>query len=179
MRIRRLVSIIFLNAIILPIALGRAQDATSAKAFLRSVFQHYENHGNGIELDDPRYFHSTLIALVKADLKAAKVRSEIPIAGDADLVCDCQEWDGFWVLKMNATVTRPGWAEAIVTFSVYETKSRSKDDLQTFRYSLITERGQWRIYDIDYLSYPTHSGQPKSLRKQIQRDIEAFKQDSK
>jgi hypothetical protein len=42
------------------------------------------------------------------------------------------------------------------------------------QYTLVAERGQWRIYDIEDLSSTFDPDQPRSLRKQIQKDLEEF-----
>ncbi len=112
------------------------------------------------------------MSLIKADMKAA--RTDIPAAGDGDLICDCQEWDGIWIFKMDVRVVNPRRAEAVVSFAVYEPKNRPKDNLRTYKYILIPEHGQWRIYDVEYLSYSAKSDEPSSLREQIRRDIEYY-----
>jgi hypothetical protein len=105
-----------------------------------------------------------LASLIAADIKAAG--SDIPAAGDGDLVCNCQEWDGIWIFKMDVELVNPQRAEAVVSFAVYEPKDRPKNDLRTIKYTLVPERGQWRFYDVEDLS------SPGSLREQIRKDID-------
>ena len=59
--------------------------------------------------------------------------------------------------------------------AIYAPKNRPKDDSRTIQLTLVPERGRWRIYDIVYLSEP-HSDpdEPKSLRQQIQKDIDFY-----
>jgi hypothetical protein len=102
-----------------------AQDANSAKAFWDSVFRLYQNHGNGIGFN-LSYLHSSLVSLIRADIKAAG--TEEPIVGGGDLVCGCQEWDGIWVLKMDVNVESSRPAQGVVSFALYAPKDRPKDD---------------------------------------------------
>ena len=81
---------------------SHAQDAVSAKAFLVNIYSHYSRGGKGVDFDGPRsalYFHSSLLALEKADVKANGPDS-VP-AMDADPICGCQDWEGIWNLAIN------------------------------------------------------------------------------
>jgi hypothetical protein len=119
------------------------------------------------------YFHSSLVELVDTDIKAAG--SGIPAAGEGDPICDCQEWDGFFVLKMDVTMETPQRAQAVVSFAIITPKNRPKDDSRTVKITLISERGEWRIYDIEYLAEPySDPAAPKSFRQQIQKDIDFY-----
>jgi len=172
MRSRLLLAIAFFAAAFLPANPSAAQDEASAKALLTTIFGRYGKGGKGTDYKSG-YFHSSLVALVNADVKAAG--TDIPAALDGDPVCDCQEWDGFWVLKMDVTMETPQRAQAVVTFAIYAPAKRPKDDSRTIRYTLVPERGHWRIYDISYLSEPhSEPGAPKSLRQQIQKDIDFY-----
>jgi Protein of unknown function (DUF3828) len=172
MRAKLFLAIAFLSAVILPASFAAAQDENSAKALLTTIFGHYSKGGKGVDFKSG-YFHSSLIALVNADFKAAG--TDIPAAGDGDPVCDCQEWGGFWVSKMDVTMETPQRAQVVVTFAIYAPAKRPKDDSRTIKITLVPERGQWRIYDIAYLSEPhSEPDEPQSLRQRIQKDIDFY-----
>lgn len=157
--------------LLLPTALA-AQDAASAKAFLQSAFRLYKNGGKGIATQSNRYYHSSLEALMTADERAVRDKgTDIPFARGADMFCDCQEWEGFWVSKMDLSVQIRRRAEAVVSFSVYAPKNRKNTEERTYKYILVPERGNWRIYDILYLS---DSDTVKSLRENLSHEIEAY-----
>ena len=179
MCLRRFILFAFCAVLILPNApLSRAQDAASAKSFLNSIFKLYQNHGNGTAYS-PRYLHSSLLSLIHADLKAAKAASEVPWPLDADIVCDCQEWEGIWVHTIEVKLEKPDRALAIVTFDFEAPGNRSKDDLRKMQYTLVPARGQWRIYDVEDLTRTVESDQPRSLRKQILDDIKDLRRDAR
>jgi hypothetical protein len=171
-RARLLFVTAFFAAILLPAIPSAAQDAASAKTLLITIFQRYAKGGQGVDYKSG-YFHSSLVALANADIKA--VGTDIPAAEDGDPICDCQEWDGIWVLKMEVTLVTPQRAQAVVTFALFAPKDRPKDDSRTIKLTLVPERGQWRIFDIEYLAEPhSEPGAPKTLRRQIQRDIDFY-----
>lgn len=163
---------LFAASLLLPTPLA-AQDAASAKAFLESAFRLYKDGGKGVETQSNRFYHSSLEGLMTADEKAVRDKgTDIPFARGADMFCDCQEWQGFWVSKMDLNVQTRGRAEAVVSFSVYAPKNRGNTEERTHKYILVPERGNWRIYDILYLSdsdYPV-----KSLRENLSKEIEAY-----
>jgi hypothetical protein len=172
MRARLIFAIAFLATVILPANPAAAQDEASAKALLTTIFQHYGKGGKGVDYKSG-YFHSSLVALVNADVKAAG--TDIPAALDGDPVCDCQEWDGIWISNMDVKLETPQRAQAVATFAIYAPGKRPKDDSRTIRYTLVPERGQWRIYDISILAEPHgEPGAPKSLRAEIQKDIDFY-----
>ncbi|MGD0786619.1 MAG: DUF3828 domain-containing protein [Terracidiphilus sp.] len=172
MRARLLFAFAFFAAVFLPANSSAAQDEASAKALLTTIFGHYGKGGKGVDYKSG-YFHTSLVALVNADVKAAG--TDVPSATDGDPVCDCQEWDGIWISKMDVKMETPQRAQAVVSFAIYAPKNRPKDDSRTIQLTLVPERGRWRIYDIVYLSEP-HSDpdEPKSLRQQIQKDIDFY-----
>jgi hypothetical protein len=148
-----------------------AQDAESAKAFLNSIFKLYANHGRGISANitgkcglTTRFVHSSLLALIDANVKA--VGTDVPVACDSDIICGCQEWDGIWVQKMVVTLETPQRAQALVTFSLHAPTNRANNTPRTRRYTLVLENGQWRIYDI--------AENTRSLRKTIQKEIDDY-----
>jgi hypothetical protein len=76
---------------------------------------------------------------------------------------------------MNLNMETSQRAQAVVSFSVYAPKDRPKDDLRTYKFTLVPERGQWRIDNITYLSEPgSEQGKPKTLRKELREDINQF-----
>jgi hypothetical protein len=175
MRARLIFATAVLAAVFLPAMPSAAQNAASAKAILTNIFQHYGKGGKGRKGTDYKsgYFHSSLVALVDADIKVAG--TGVPAAGEGDPVCDCQEWDGFWVLKMDVQMETPQRAQAVVTFAIYAPAKRPKDDSRTIKLTLVPERGRWRIYDIEYLAEPySDPDAPKSFRQQIQKDIDFY-----
>jgi hypothetical protein len=172
MRARLHFAIAFLATVFLPFNSAAAQDETSAKTLLTTIFGHYGKGGKGTDFQSG-YFHSSLVALVNADVKAAG--TDIPAALDGDPICDCQEWDGFWVLKLDVTMETPRRAQAVITFAIYTPSKRPRDDSRTIKITLVPERGQWRIYDIAILSEPrSDPAAPKSLRERIQKDIDFY-----
>ncbi len=165
---------VLIAIVLLPAKSSSAQDAVSAKVFLNSLFRLYDNGRGGVAYSN-RYYNSSLLSLIRSNIKAVEVSGEgIPIAG-TDVFCNCQEWDGIWVHTMDLKLETRQQAQAIVSFSIYAPKDRPKDDLRTYKYSLVWEQGQWRIYDIIYLYDPgSEQGQPISLRKGLQEDIDYY-----
>jgi len=173
LRVRPLSPIALLAAGLLLATPLAAQDAASAKALLESAFRLYKNGGKGVDTHSNRYYHSSLKALMTADEKAVRDKgTDIPFARGADMFCDCQEWEGFWVSKMDLSVQTRHRAEAVVSFSVYAPKNRKNTEARTYKYILVPERGNWRIYDILYLSDSDYS--IKSLRENLSHEIEAY-----
>jgi hypothetical protein len=179
MHFRRFISFAACAVLILHSArISHAQTAASAKSFLTSVFKLYENNDKGTPLS-LRYLHSSLLSMIRANLKAANAASEVPAALDADIVCDCQEWQGFWVHSMEVKLEKPDRAIAVVTFEVEAPKNPSTGDFRKMNYTLVTEHGEWRIYDIENMSRTLDSGQSRSLRDQIKKDIADLERDLK
>lgn len=149
--------------LLLPIA---AQDASSAKAFLAAVYGHYGRNGKGIELTS-RYVDSSLLKLIEADARAAG--PDYVGAIDADPLCDCQDWDGIWDLRIDVELKAPQRAVARVSFALASAKSRTKDDWRKLRITLVQGRSGWRIYDVEsQLDTKT----PWRLRRALEEDIE-------
>jgi hypothetical protein len=137
--------IIVLTALAIPAA---AQDADSAKAFLESVYQHYQHGRKGIDFTGPKagaYYHSSLVDLIRADIKAN--RPDIP-AIDYDPVCGCQDWDGIWDLRIDLTPESAQKMVANLSFSLRDPKYHEKDELRRLKITLVAENSGWRIYDI-------------------------------
>lgn len=168
MRIRLLLLPILAAAVaIATVDSAGAQDATSAKQFLQSVYQNYGHGGHGINTSGPkaaRYFHSSLIALIKADQKAAGPDDE-PVL-DGDPVCGCQDWDGIFDLKIDMSAESPERAVANVSFSLF--KGGKSGDARRLQITVVPENGQWRIWDVVDLSDPKA---PFALRKELTDEI--------
>jgi hypothetical protein len=154
-----------------------AQTAAGARIFLTSVYQHYQHGAKGIDFVGPNaalYFHSSLLALIHADVKASGP-GEVPAALDADPVCACQDWDGIWDLKIDIHLETPRRARANVSFWLWAPKNRANDTMRQLAITLVPEHGAWRIYDIEDNS---DSSTTFALRKLIQDDIATVGRDS-
>jgi len=149
-----------------------AQDEASAQTFLNSVFRLYTRHGKGVSYNH-RYLHSSLLKLIDTDAKLSG--EDIPIAGDGDIVCGCQDWEGFFIKKMDLHVDKPGHAEALVTFSLFKDTRKQPADVRKFRYELAAEGGQWRIFNVEYLTEPGSESKPWSVREQIEQEIASLR----
>src|ERR1035437_328502 len=154
-----------------------AQDASSAKSFLESAFRQYSKNGPGVDstgLKAKRYYHSSLIALMQADAKAAGPGNIGFLDGDP--LCDCQDWDGIFSLKIDIQLESPTRAQSIVSFALFEGQDRDSSSVRKLKITLASERGQWRIYDILNLS---QSAAPAGLRSELKKDVQDFKRDLK
>lgn len=150
----------------------RAQDEASARTFMNSVFRLYTKNGKGVPYNH-RYLHSSLLKLIDTDEKLSG--EDIPIAGDGDIVCGCQDWEGFFIKKMELHVDKPGHAEAIVTSSLFKDTNPQTSDIHKFRYILSAEGGQWRILNIEYLTDPGSETNPWSVRDHIEQEIASLR----
>lgn len=151
----------------------RAQDAASAKAFLENIYRHYQNGGEGIAFDGLNaslYFHSSLVALEKADVKATGPGYASAI--DWDPVCGCQDWDGIWDLKIEVHIESSQRAEANVSFALSDPKNNPTDATRKLEITLMSEHGEWRIYDILDKSDPKSTS---SVRKLIEDDLASLR----
>jgi Protein of unknown function (DUF3828) len=154
----------------------RAQTAAGARIFLAGVYSHYQYGGKGIDFEGPAaalYFHSTLIALIRQDIRANGPGNAPAI--DFDPICACQDWKGIWSLKIDAQMETPKRVHARVAFSLAPPKNPSKDAMRQLAITLVPERGAWRIYDIEDDS---DSSTTFALRKLIQDDIDTLRRDA-
>jgi len=152
-----------------------AQTATAAKAFLFGVYAHYRHGAKGIDFEGPSaalYYHSSLVTLIRQDIKANGPGNAPAI--DFDPICGCQDWPGIWNLKIDAHVEAPKRLRANVSFSLAPPRNPSKDAVRQLIITLVPERGLWRIYDIEDDS---DSSTTFSLRKLIEDDIAAIRRD--
>jgi hypothetical protein len=130
-------------------------DAASARAFITSAIQLYQNHGKGIEDKDYKYYvHSSLNQLLDEDNRTlAAEGTDKPYAADLDLICDCQEYQGVWNLKMDAVVfndlpvVHKTQAYVIANFLIYPPNEAGFSETRIMEYILEPEDGHWKIYD--------------------------------
>jgi hypothetical protein len=175
MRAKRLVAIMMVIAAALAARPSTAQDAASATAFLKAIYRQYQNGAqdgsSGISFDGPHaalYYHSSLLALMHADVKANGPDNAPAI--DFDPICGCQDWDGIWDLQIDVHVesTPPQHTIAEVSFALAPPKDRPKDALRKLVITLVPEHGAWRIYDIRDESDPSSITE---LRKLLEDDL--------
>jgi len=172
MRVRLPLTALLCAAAFFQAARCPAQNAALAKTFLVSVYRHYQPDGIGVDTVGPRarlYFHSSLVALMRADERAAS-----PNVGaiDADPVCACQDWNGIWDLKIDVHPEAPGRARAVVSFSLSAPGDHAADALRKLSITLVAENGAWRIYDIVDITDPAN---PFALRKALAQDIASYR----
>lgn len=173
MRVKALIAIASFVAVTAPACALHAQDAAAAKAFVASIYRQYQNGAEdgsaGISIDGPQaglYYHSSLLALMRADVKA-NGPDNVP-AIDFDPLCGCQDWDGIWDLKIDVQAQNPQRALAHVSFALAQPANRSQDALRKLVFTLVPEHGAWRIYDIRDESDPAMTF---SVRKLVQDDL--------
>ena len=174
MRVKETVAVLSLSLwLITPSA---AQDKASAQSFMNSAFRLYQNHeggiygkhGNDSELTK-HFVHSSLQALIDKDVKTvAAAGTDEPYAGDLDLICDCQEYDGIWELHVDVKMENPRMAVVTASFEIDDPKTRVKGQTRIMKYTLVPEDHQWRIYDTLRLA-PSPDG--VSVRVGLQKDI--------
>jgi hypothetical protein len=165
-------TILYFVAFMLVAGFAKAQDAQQANSFLESVYMHYEKGGKGIDFTGPgagAYYHSSLLALIREDIKANGPEN-VP-AIDSDPICGCQDWDGIWDLKIDVKIDNPQRATVRVSFFVFQ--RRGKDDLNKLVITLVPEHGQWRIYDILDESNPKMNW---DARKALADDLQTIRQ---
>jgi hypothetical protein len=154
----------------------RAQTAVAAKAFLLGVYGHYQHGAKGIDFESPNaalYYHSSLVALIRQDIKANGPGNAPAI--DFDPICACQDWRGIWSLKIDVHLETPKRARANVSFSLASPKNPSKDANRQLAITLVPVHGAWRIYDIEDDS---DSSTTFALRKLLQDDIDTIHKDA-
>jgi hypothetical protein len=163
----RIILLLLLLVPTLPLP-GGAQDIDSAKTFVESLYGHYHAGGRGIDFTGAganQYFSSNFIRLMRADQKA--VGSDMPVYGDADPICDCQDWEGIWQLKVTVQMTGKDTADAAASFAVTDPR-KSAGGQRSVRFRLVQEHGGWRIDE----SCAVDKGRPpfclcEEMRKEI------------
>ena len=173
MRTKTLRAVVLSFASILPCCQMRAQNAATAQELLEDIYSHYQNGREGIALDGPhasRYFHSSLLDLEKADLKATEPGDSRAI--DWDPICGCQDWDGIWNLDIR--LQDQGWNRIVadVSFSLADPRNNPTGATRKLQITLVDEAGSWRIYDILDRSDPKSTF---SVRQLLQKDLAKFR----
>jgi hypothetical protein len=172
MRARPICTIALSLSSILHCGISQAQTAATAKVFLTGIYAHYQRGAKGIDFEGPSaplYFHSSLLALIRADIKSNGPGNAPAI--DFDPICSCQDWKGIWNLKVDVKMETPKRAHAKVSFSLEPPKTPSKDAARQLAITLVPEHGLWRIYDIEDNS---DSSTTFALRKLLQDDIDTI-----
>ncbi|MGB9151756.1 MAG: hypothetical protein WCD70_01570 [Alphaproteobacteria bacterium] len=162
----RYLGLVFLSLLLcfsLPV---RAQDAESAKMFVRSIYG--REQGGDFEYfgKSAKYiFSESLLALMDHDQELAHGRLSTWVVG-GDPFCECQNIEGFILGNVSAQLGKSGEAHAVASYSFNPAYPPKKA-----QYDLVFERGGWRINDVsnDHLT---------SFRKKIQNSIASYKQDA-
>ncbi len=150
----------------------RAQSASSADAFITSVFRLYDHGGKGVGISR-KYLHSSLVTLMDADNKATGPDTVGLL--DGDILCDCQEWDGIFVFKKELKMETPQRVQVLLSFAIHAPENRPKKDERSIQITLVPENGKWRIYDILSLSEPLGSqSASQSLRRELREEIDSY-----
>lgn len=116
-----------------------APDAASARAFLQSIYRFYHKGGDGAPMEPPgRWFEPVLARAIQKDMDESERTGEIGKL-EADLFCDCQDFDDLSVAIGPVTLA-DGKAKTSVTFQ--------NGDQVTLQYTLVWTKAGWRVFDI-------------------------------
>jgi Protein of unknown function (DUF3828) len=130
-------------------------------------YPRYYKDGPGLDFAGPRanrFLHSSLIALIQEDAKAAGP-GQVGVL-DGDPVCGCQDWDGIYRLKIEIKTIEKAGAQTLVSFDL--SKNPGADAHRSLVITLVSEKVQWRIYDVLDQSDPKA---PFALREALTREI--------
>jgi hypothetical protein len=155
-----------------PPAVARTQDANSAHQFIESLYKPYAKNGGGVPSSGTnarRYYHSSLLALMRADEKAAGPGEVGAIDGDP--VCGCQDWEGIWNLQVEIQMQDATHAIARVSFALSPPGAKCGDNQRRIVFTLVPENGGWRIWNIRDES----DRQPFDVREALRNDIRTAK----
>src|SRR4051812_20459450 len=127
------------------LAASNAADVTSARAFVRALYDHYEANGSFAVLADdeePRYFAADMLSLLRENTLLLK--GEV---GDIDVdpVCVCQDNDGMKATIRKVTMTGKDAARADVDIGW-----SSDRHITRMKMDLLHGSGGWRIRDISW-----------------------------
>ncbi|ELY5938158.1 DUF3828 domain-containing protein [Cronobacter malonaticus] len=123
------------------LAQGNAQTPTQ---FLKSLYQSYAKGNEPVDFaskGEQQILSDRLLSLVEEDTRLSG--GEVGFL-DYDPICYCQDWDDLAVDKINVTNSDATHANATITFRPF----RSSPDATTQSFTLINEKGRWRIDDI-------------------------------
>lgn len=166
MRTRTLLCLLVLLATVPPAI--HAQDPDSAKRFVESLYLQYGAGQRGIDFTGKgahSYFSENFIRLVRADRKA--MGSDMPVYGDADPICDCQDWEGIWQLRITVRMTGKATAEALASFALSDPRN-GPEGHRSVRFQLVQEQGGWRI---DEACAVREKSRPFCLCEEMKREI--------
>ncbi len=117
-----------------------APKVASARAFLQTIYQHYRKGGTGVPMARPgRWFEPVLARAILRDIRASARTGDVGRL-DADLFCDCQDFEALEVTIGPVAVAR-GRARASVILH--------NCDQPTLDYTLVWTRAGWRVFDIE------------------------------
>lgn len=147
MRSSLLMKSALLFCVMVPACSAQSQDAASAKTFLQSIYARYSKNGPGVKIAGPRaarYLHSSLIALLREDAKAAGP-GEVGVL-DGDPLCSCQDWEGIFGLQIDVHEPKADRVEASVSFALL--KDAKPQDKRSLVITLAEEKSAWRVWDV-------------------------------
>jgi hypothetical protein len=137
-----------------------AQDTTSAKGFLKTLYAAYTPHGEPPALDANA--SPALLQLLKED--------EQLLQGDegalgSDPVCECQDWGNLKTTDIKVEMSGHDKANATVSFSNFHKPHK-------VRFELAWDHGAWRIDDITGDTYP------QGIREILKAEIAQLRNES-
>lgn len=125
----------------IPVAAAPGPNATSARAFLQSIYVQYHKGGHGASMTRPeRWFEPRLAAAIRKDAAAADRRGDVGKL-DGDPFCDCQDFE-----SPNAVI---GPVAIQGTRASVRVSFRNGDQI-SMRYTLLWTRDGWRVFDIQW-----------------------------
>ncbi len=114
-------------------------DAASARAFVELIYHYYRKGGTGAPMDRPaRWFEPVLARAIQRDIAKSERTGDVGKL-DADLFCDCQDFDA-----LHATIDR----FAVVHGRTHVTVHFSNGGPITIRLTLVWTKAGWRVSDI-------------------------------
>ena len=124
-----------------------ASGRVAADAFVRALYQQYGKPDRPDELGEPapRIFAPRLLALIRADEKAAGGEVE---RLDEDPLCNCQDDDGFRLSSITIVRRPAGRVVATVRFRFHVVSEMVSLDL-------VAARGGWRVADVHSRDIPS------------------------
>jgi hypothetical protein len=129
------------TALFAPVVAPAGPTEASARAFLQSIYGFYRKGGSGAPLKRPeRWFEPRLAAAIRADIAQTDRTGDLGKL-DADLFCDCQDFD-----DIKATIGRVSIAAGKATTAVLVDNGGPV----TLTYTLAWTRAGWRVFDIAY-----------------------------
>jgi hypothetical protein len=134
---------LLLAALIAPVPMvsEAGANAASARVFLQSIYQYYRKGGTGVPMKRPElWFEPSLAKAIRADIAESNRTGDVGKL-DADLFCDCQDFEDLKAVIGPVTVTGKR-ATATVTGDI--------GGARTYRYTLVATPAGWRVWDIGW-----------------------------